>query len=90
MSQEKHSFVERLFGGSYHDEREEKVLQYIIHRVRDGAELEEVVEEEYVRRNLSQVEMDAVTSDPELVHEARERLELAFESDELRPDPPSR
>ncbi len=90
MSQEKHSFVEWLFGGSYHDEREEKVLQYIIHRVRDGAELEEVVEEEYVRRNLSQVEMDEVTSDPELVHEARERLELAFESDELRPDPPSR
>lgn len=81
--------MERLFGGSYHNDREEKVLQYVIHRVRDGAKLEEVVEEEYVRRNLSQVEIDEVTGDPELVHEARERLELAFESDELGPDPPS-
>ncbi len=40
--------------------------------------------------NLSQGEIADALSDPELVHEARERLELASEPDELHPEPPSR
>lgn len=36
-----------------------------------------------MRRNL-QSEIDEMTSDSEMVHTTRERLEQAFESDEVR------
>ena len=89
MSEEKQTFWEQLFGGSSRDEREEKVLQYVIHRVKVGAHLNDVVEEEYVQRNASQRGIEQIIRDPKLVHEARKRLETAFESEELRPKPPS-
>ena len=43
-------------------EREEKVLQYIIHRVDEDADLREVLREPYVLRNCSRGEIDEILS----------------------------
>lgn len=67
-------------------EREEKVLEYVIHRMGGGARLEEVVDEEYVRRNLTRDEIEKVTGDPRLVHAVRDRMEAEFESGVLDPN----
>lgn len=88
MSEErekKRSFWERLFDTDYHSPREERVLEYIIHRLRDGASLKEVVQEEYVRRNATPQEVEEICSNPRLVQASRERLEKDFGSGELDP-----
>ncbi len=66
-------------------EHEEKVLQYIIHRINQDADLHEVLQEPYVRRNCSPAEIGEITSGPELVHAARKHLEQTFRSGELHP-----
>jgi len=74
-----------LFAGSGHSPREEKVREYIGHRLAHGAHLEEVLREEYVRRNCSQEKLDAIIQGPRLIHEDRESLHRLFESGELAP-----
>ncbi len=68
-----------------HVEHEEKVLHYIIHRVDEDADLHDVLQEPYVRRNCSQGEIDEIIMNPELVHHCREHLEHVFASGELDP-----
>ena len=85
MSVREQSFWEYLLVGSPRDERKEKVLGYVVHRVKAGAHLGDVVEEEYVRRNATKEEVDEVICDPELVHAARVSLGSTFDSEELRP-----
>ncbi len=82
---EKKSFWARIFGGQQNSEREEKVLEYIVHRTNEGASLQDVVQEEYVKRNATKSQVDDITSDPRLVQSARERMKEAFESGELDP-----
>ncbi len=79
------SFWDRLFSLDYHSAREERVVEYIIHRLGEGASLQEIVGEEYVRRNASPVEVEEICSKPELVQAARERMERDFRSEELDP-----
>ena len=67
-------------------EHEEKVLHYIIHRIDEDADLHEVLQEPYVRRNCSQAEIEEIASSADLVHAAREHLEQMFCSGELVPD----
>jgi hypothetical protein len=43
------------------------------------------VQEDYVRRNCSQAEIDEIVNAPELIHACREHLEEAFRSGELDP-----
>ena len=74
-----------FFGGSSKSARQEKILEYMIHRINSGARLEDVVREPYVYRNCSEDEVDELLSGPRLVYAARERLELAFKSGELSP-----
>lgn len=74
-----------LFGGIGHAPQEEKVREYIAHRLAHGAHLEEVLEEEYVRRNCTREKLDAIIQDPRLIHEDRESLHRLFESGELAP-----
>ena len=74
-----------FFGSSARAEREEKVLQYIIHRMNEEAPLHEVVREDYVRRNVPQDKIHELTSDPEFVHACREHLWQTFRSGELDP-----
>lgn len=85
MRQEGRSLRERLFVGPPRGEREEGVLRYIIHRLQNGASLDEAVSDDYVRRNLSRTEVEEVINDPGLVRAVRERMESDFESEELRP-----
>ena len=83
---ERRSFWNRLFGGSRSSAREEKVLQYIIHRIEKGANLQEVVQEDYVRRNATSDEVKQICSNPRLVAAARESLGHDFSSGDLDPN----
>ena len=71
-------------------EHEDKVLQYIIHRIDEDADLQQVLRESYVLRNCSQAEIDEIASSADLVHAAREHLEHTFRSGELDPNLPRR
>ena len=85
---EQGSFWDTLIGGTGEGpeaERKGKVLQYIIHRLKAGASLREVLQEEYVRRNCTQPEIEEILINPELVHAAREHMEETFERGELDP-----
>ncbi|MDQ3430452.1 MAG: hypothetical protein M3479_10985 [Actinomycetota bacterium] len=89
MSEERQGFWDRIFfgnrGGS---ERERKVREYIIHRVGDGAHLREVLQEEYVRRNASPDEVQAILDNPKLIEAAHESMRDDFSSGRLDPNPP--
>jgi hypothetical protein len=86
MTKERSLWAQFFFGTNpSRAEREEKVLRYIIHRIDEDAALRAVLQEPYVLRNCSQVEIDEIRSDPELVHAAREHLEQTFRSGELDP-----
>ena len=74
-----------FFGNSNHTEREEKVLEYIIHRMSKGTRLHDAMQEDYVRRNCSQDEVQEIIKDPELVHACRKHLWQTFRSGELDP-----
>ena len=63
-------------------DREEKGLNYIIHRIDQDSNLHEVLQEPYVRRNCTREE---IVSSAELVHACREHLEQLFRSGELDP-----
>ncbi len=86
MSKEKKSFWDRLFGGSRSSVREQKVLEYVVHRMNQGVGLADVVGEEYVRRNASGREIEDILSNPRIVEAAREHMQEAFRSGELSYD----
>jgi hypothetical protein len=67
-------------------EHEEKALHYIIHRIDQDAELHDVLEDPYVRRNCSRSEIDEITCSAELVYACRKHLERTFRSGELDPN----
>lgn len=79
-------FWKKLFAGSSHTLPEDRIREYIIHRINEGAHLKNVLGEDYVRRNCSQGQIDKIINDPRLVHEARLSLEHEFECGELDPD----
>ncbi len=85
MAKRKRSFWSRLFGNFYRSGREEKVLEYIIHRVGDGASLRDVVQEEYVRRHASPDFVRDILGNPRLVEAARKKMGEDFSSGELDP-----
>jgi hypothetical protein len=85
---EQKSFWQRFFGrrgSSSLSQRQERVLQYIIGRINEGAPLQEVLHEEYVRRNCSRSEVEQIVRSPELIGAAREQLGESFRSDEFKP-----
>ena len=70
MSEQRSSFWQRLFGGdrgSSLSQRQEKVLGYMIGRLDKDVPLQEVLREDYVRRNCSQQELERIISHPEFV-----------------------
>jgi hypothetical protein len=85
MTKERSFFGQFFFSNPSRAGREEKVLQYVIHRTNEDADLHEVLREPYVQRNCSQAEIDEILSSPELVHACREHLEEVFGSGELAP-----
>jgi len=85
---EQASFWETLIAGTGEGpeaERKQKVLHYVIHRLKGEASLREVLREEYVRRNCGPLEIEEILVDPELVHAARGHMEETFRSGELDP-----
>ncbi len=87
MSEQDKSFFERLLSNDSHTE-EDKVREYISHRIRNGANLREVLQEEYVLRNTTQTEREEIIRDPRVVQQSREGLNQYFESEELAPKHP--
>jgi hypothetical protein len=86
MSEErKRSFWDRLLGRGHHSPREETVMEYIIYRLGEGASLQEIIDEEYVRRNATPAEVEEICARPELVQAAREHMEEDFSSGEIDP-----
>ncbi len=72
------SFWTKLFDQRYRSGRQQKVLDYIVHRVGDGARLRDVTGEEYVRRLASPAEIEEILQNPKLIETARLRMQEAF------------
>lgn len=89
MAEENRSFWEVLLTGPGSTERERKVLEYVCHRVGDGAHLRDVTQEDYVRRNASPNEVQNILDNPRLVQTAHEKMREDFSSGHLDPKPPS-
>ncbi len=84
---ERRSFWQRLFGRtgtSSLSQRQERVLRYIVGRMDKDVPLQQVLQEDYVRRNCSQAEIEQIISDPEFVRAVRERLGESFGSEEFK------
>jgi len=88
VNEEKRSFWDKLFSRPHHYEREQKVLEYICHRIGDGAHLKDIIQEEYVRRNASPAEIEQILDNPRLVEAAHEEMRKDFSSGNLEPKPP--
>ena len=85
MAEKERSFWEILLTGRVNTERERKVLEYVCHRVGDGAHLRDVTQEEYVRRNASTDEVQEILDNPRLVQTAHEKMREDFSSESLNP-----
>ena len=84
---EQRSFWQRLFGRtgtSSLSTRQQKVSDYIIGRMEKDVPLQQVLREDYVRRNCSQAEVEQIISTPEFIETARERLGESFRSEEFK------
>jgi hypothetical protein len=84
---ERPSFWQRLFGrtgSSSLSARQQKVSDYMIARMEDDVPLQQVLRDDYVRRNCSQAEVERIVSSPEFIESARERLGESFGSEEFR------
>jgi hypothetical protein len=85
VAERKRSFWDRLFGTNNRSGRQDKVLEYVIHRIEDGANLREVLGEEYVRRNATTEEVQRILENPRLIEAAGEQLREDFSSGKLDP-----
>jgi nucleotide-binding universal stress UspA family protein len=83
-SEAQSSFWKDIFG-QHRSDREERVLEYIVHRIGEGSALKDVTQEEYVRRNASPAEVDDILEHPRLVEAAREKMHKDFSSGKLNP-----
>jgi hypothetical protein len=84
---ERQSFWRRLFGRtgpSSLSQRQEKVLRYVISRIDENVPLQEILREEYVRRNSSRAELEQILGSPEFIEAVRERLGEAFRSEDFK------
>lgn len=86
MTQEKRSFWSKIFGGSYRFGRQQEVLECIVYRIGEGAYLQDVVQEEYVRRNASAGEVRDIFENPRLVEAARQKPGVDLLLERSRPE----
>ena len=87
MAEAKQSFWRTLFSGWDSTEQKRKVLEYVCHRVGHGAHLRDVMQEGYVRRNASTVEVQNILDNPRLIQTAHEKMRDDFSSGNLDPKP---
>jgi hypothetical protein len=88
VSEENESGLRRVIFGPDRSEAEEKVLSYVSHRLKEGARIRDVLEEEYVLRNTTPNQRRELLIDPRLAQQYREGLEQYYESDEMKPEAP--
>ncbi len=88
MSEENESGLRRVMFGPDHSESEDKVLSYVSNRLQGGAQIRDVLEEEYVLRNTTAAQRREILTDPRLAQQYREGLKQYYESDELKPEAP--
>ena len=84
---EQRSFWQKLFGrtgSSSLSPRQQKVSDYFLGRMENDVPLQQVLREDYARRNCSKAEVEQIVSSPEFIESARERLGESFRSDEFR------
>jgi hypothetical protein len=84
---ERRSIWQRFFGStgtSSLSQRQKSVLQYILNRMDAGVPLQQVLQEEQVRRTCSRTEVDQILSHPQFIEAARERLGDSFRSEEFK------
>jgi len=79
VPEKRESFWDRIFSLTHNSEGEELVLEYIIHRLGDMVPLEEIVQEQYVRRKASPEEIEDILDNPRLVEAARKKMEEDFD-----------
>lgn len=84
MAEENNGPAGSLFGGHEGRERQDKVLRFMARRLKKGANLQDVKNEEYVQRNVSQAELNRILRDPRLVEASRQGVEEDLEE---APDP---
>lgn len=85
---ENRSFWQRVFGRakiSPLSPRQERALQYVIGRIDQGVPLQDALQEEYVRRNCSRMEINQIAGSPEVVEAARRQMQESLGSQEFRP-----
>lgn len=85
---ENKSFWQRVFGRakiSPLSPRQERALQYVIGRIDKGVPLQDALQEEYVRRNCSRMEINQIAGSPEVVEAARRQMRESLHSQEVRP-----
>src|SRR5919202_3597361 len=85
VAERKRPFWDRLFGTNNRSGRQDKVLEYVIHRIEDGVNLREVLQEEYVRRNATAEEIQSILENPRLIQAAGEQMREDFSSGKLDP-----
>ena len=86
LAKEEQYLWDKIFGTPpYQNEREKKVIEYICHRIADGAHLRDMVQEEYVRRNASPVEVQQILEHPRLIEIAHQAMRDDFSSEALQP-----
>jgi len=71
----KSPFWSKLFHEHHRYGRQEKILDYVVHRLGDGVNLREVMQEEYVRRLASPAEVEDILQNPRLVETARQKMQ---------------
>ena len=71
-------------GSSSLSARQQKVSDYIIGRMENDVPLQQVLREDYVRRNCSQAEVEQIVSSPEFIEIARVRFGESFSSEEFK------
>jgi hypothetical protein len=84
---ERPSFWQRIFGrtgSSSLSPRQQKVSNYILGRMENEVPLQQVLREDYVRRNCSQAEVEQIVGSPEFIETARVRLGEAFQSEKFK------
>jgi len=84
---EQRSFWQRLFSGGQRsslNQRQETALRYIVGRMGEDIPLQEVLNEEYVRRNCSRADLDRIINSPQFIEAARKHFGERFRSEDLR------
>lgn len=85
---EQRDFWQRLFVRSKISplsQRQERALQYVISRIDKGVPLQEALQDEYVRRNCSHMEINQIAGSPDVVRAAREQMEASLSTEDFRP-----